>query len=449
MRQAIMKMVVGLCAVCVVPARGEDGGPPAAGEPPIARARRLIEAGDRGAAVDLLEDALIDGPAGDRPAILDLLRRSYEAMARDADDAGRSADAAHYRDNLSILERARRAEGPAPSPQPLKPSAPPAKPAARPPAPRVEPAPARAPATTRPESASPPAAQTVPPPPTAVPPSALAGPPELRAPTPDPSVAEPSALPEPAKLPMPRPVKPVAPAAATPGMTRVPPVAARDDGTREIPSDSPMSAPAAAHSDESGDGAALVNPGEASRPEATRTEAEGRPAGAPGLAEADALFRARRYDESGRIYAALAAGKRLPDGRRPHWAYCRMVAVVRRINARPRSAREWDHIEAEIRDIQRLTPGNWFAEYLINKVAEARRTRRRPSAPANGLVVRGSAPDDPSPQVEPQPQPQAPRGDDSWAGLAGCPRPRSSRATPPTVRRARPRPRPAGTPARS
>ena len=43
-----------------------------------ARARQLIQAGDRATALSLLEDALIDGPAGDRPAVLDLLRQSYE-----------------------------------------------------------------------------------------------------------------------------------------------------------------------------------------------------------------------------------------------------------------------------------------------------------------------------------------------------------------------------------
>ena len=80
MRQAIAKMMVGLALILAAPARGD--GPAAADEAPIARARRLIRTGDRAAAVTLLEDALIDGPAADRPASLDLLRESYEAMAR-------------------------------------------------------------------------------------------------------------------------------------------------------------------------------------------------------------------------------------------------------------------------------------------------------------------------------------------------------------------------------
>jgi hypothetical protein len=209
---------------------------------------------------------------------------------------------------------------------------------------------------------------------------------------------------------MPGPARPVAPAFASLGRTRVPPVGARDDGTREIPSDSPVPAPSAGAGPDAPDvREALINPGAASEPEPKRIRTERTPAASPGLAQADHLFKSRRFDEAGRIYAAMAARKLLPDERRPHWAYCRIVAVVRRINARPRTAREWDAIEAEVRDIQRLTPGNWYAEYLINKVAEARRSRRRPPAPSDGLVVRGSAPEDSAPQLQPQadPQPQA------------------------------------------
>ena len=76
--------------------------------------------------------------------------------------------------------------------------------------------------------------------------------------------------------------------------------------------------------------------------------------------------------------------------------------------SRPRSAREWDDIEAEVRSIQRLTPGNWYAEYLINKIAEARHARRRPAAASDGMVVRGSAPEEPSPQLQPEAQAQPP-----------------------------------------
>ena len=68
---------------------------------------------------------------------------------------------------------------------------------------------------------------------------------------------------------------------------------------------------------------------------------------------------------------------RLPAHRKEHWAYCRMVEVARRINLRPQSTQEWDEIAPEISNIQRLTPNNWYGEYLRNKVAEVRRTGRR------------------------------------------------------------------------
>ncbi len=55
----------------------------------------------------VLEDALLEAPAKDRPAILDLLRQSYEVLARKAEASGRTREAAHYRDNLAILGRSR------------------------------------------------------------------------------------------------------------------------------------------------------------------------------------------------------------------------------------------------------------------------------------------------------------------------------------------------------
>jgi hypothetical protein len=115
---------------------------------------------------------------------------------------------------------------------------------------------------------------------------------------------------------------------------------------------------------------------------------------------ANRLFEAGRYEEAGRGYAALARQNRLPANRKEHWAYCRAVAVARRIEARPRSAREWDEIEGEVQSIQRLAPRIWLGEYLRNKVAETRRAGRRPWARADDLVVRGSAPD----EVPAQPQ---------------------------------------------
>ena len=52
--------------------------------------------------------------------------------------------------------------------------------------------------------------------------------------------------------------------------------------------------------------------------------------------------------------------------------------------------------------IQRLTPNIWYGEYLRNKVAEVRRSGRRPLAKSDNLVVRGSAPDESQSQPEPE-----------------------------------------------
>jgi hypothetical protein len=236
---------------------------------------------------------------------------------------------------------------------------------------------------------------------------------------PQPNLSEPAPLPEPAKLPMPQPVSPplaagpVSPSpSADPGATP----GTAEDGVREVP----ITRPIASVPDESDGREALINPGEAlagegatrtpanPAPEPLRTPALGKVAvpqnaarsESADLAAADQLFRDQRFDESGRIYAALAARNLLPADRRPHWAYCRFKAVVRRINAGPRSAREWDAIEAEVRNIQRLTPGNWYGDYLISKIAEARRPRKRRTGTSDNVVVRGSSPEEPAPPLQ-------------------------------------------------
>ncbi len=119
-----------------------------------------------------------------------------------------------------------------------------------------------------------------------------------------------------------------------------------------------------------------------------------RPAEGPSLEEADRLFKAKEYVGAGECYAALASENMLPADRANHWAYCRIVGVAKRINARPKTADEWDEIEAEIQNIQRLAPKLWYGEYLRNKLAEVRKIRSRSQPQRDNLVVRGSAPDD-------------------------------------------------------
>ncbi len=111
------------------------------------------------------------------------------------------------------------------------------------------------------------------------------------------------------------------------------------------------------------------------------------------VAEADAAFLAKTYDVAGRIYAALDREHRLPAQRRDHWAYCRWVDLVRRINANPTTAQEWASIDAEIKSVHKLSPNNWYGEYLRNCVAERSRGARRP--PSDQLVLRGSSPEEP------------------------------------------------------
>jgi hypothetical protein len=120
------------------------------------------------------------------------------------------------------------------------------------------------------------------------------------------------------------------------------------------------------------------------------------------LAAADAAFRARRYQEAGKLYAGLDRAQRLPATRRDHWAYCRWNDVVRRINARPETPQQWAEIDQEIERIRAISPHNWYGEYLRNRASErpaAGRVRR-----TNRVVVRGAAPEE-NPRPAPAPAP--------------------------------------------
>lgn len=113
------------------------------------------------------------------------------------------------------------------------------------------------------------------------------------------------------------------------------------------------------------------------------------------LKTADEAFLNKRYEEAGNVYTKLAGERSLPEDRRSHWAYCRAVSVVKRINDQPTSATEWASIDAEIRAIQTLSPGNWFAEYLRNLASERSGNVRVPKSRSNArVVVRGSSPEE-------------------------------------------------------
>ena len=339
------------------------------------RARERLAHNDAPGAAALLEAALPGTAANDRSALVGLLRQAYETAARQAEAAGKAEEAETYRDNLAILDRgvhhaagstASNSTTTGPTRDPAPGSSPPA-PVKRLPSRSLD-VPSVAQAAGDPPSApGPPAQKSVTSPieplpqSKAVPDEAAGNAPSAR-PLADSGVVKASAGEA-------KPVTPVAaPPAASPAPTAQPPVAA---------------------------GLAAIQ---------------------VSVASADAAFVARHYDAAGAIYAALDARKALPADRRDHWAYCRAVEVVRRMNARPSTAGEWAAIDAEIEQIRRLSPNNWFAEYLRNRAME-----RNPGARtvrSNKVVVRGSSPEEPpgvtTPAAAVQPpqplQPAAPAG---------------------------------------
>ena len=121
------------------------------------------------------------------------------------------------------------------------------------------------------------------------------------------------------------------------------------------------------------------------------------------IALANKAFRAQAYDEAGRLYGALVQQNQLPKELYNHLAYCRYVAVAKRINAKPATAQEWAEIDAEITRIQEISPKLWFGDYLRNKAAELSKAQNRTQS--NKVVVRGAAPEEPE---LPQPAPNGP-----------------------------------------
>ena len=86
---------------------------PASTPDAVAEARRKLADDDGVAAVAILETALPEAGA-DKDSVLDLLRKAYESAAKQAQAAGRPAEAETYRENLKILTRkSRPAKGPA------------------------------------------------------------------------------------------------------------------------------------------------------------------------------------------------------------------------------------------------------------------------------------------------------------------------------------------------
>ncbi|WZO99455.1 hypothetical protein EP7_001062 [Isosphaeraceae bacterium EP7] len=124
---------------------------------------------------------------------------------------------------------------------------------------------------------------------------------------------------------------------------------------------------------------------------------------APDVSKADAAFRSKDYAAAGKLYGELVRAKTLPTNRQEQWAYCRWVEIVKRINAKPRTAEEWDKIHADLAEIKAPNSGRWFAEYLRKRVAATNPPRRKPDT--SRTIVRGASPDDSAGT----PPPMAPR----------------------------------------
>jgi hypothetical protein len=216
----------------------------------------------------------------------------------------------------------------------------------------------------------------------AAPGSPVAAGPAPEAPAPPAASAEPPApLPPPEESPDARPAAPAAPPDRT--------APAAEPGRLDLP--------------DAADAEPAAQPAPTAGPD-PRAEPEPDPA-REALARADKAFRAKQYLDAGAIYADLARQRRLPEGYRDAWAYCRRFAVVQRINAGPRDSDAWAAIAAEIGQIRKLTPNHWYDSYLADLVRE--RSAGAPKGDGRKVVLRGASPDERTPA--PAPAPSAPR----------------------------------------
>jgi hypothetical protein len=376
MRQAVKTVIavsfLGLGPLCAAAASGEASDEAES----IAQARRLIDAQDHASAMVVLEDLLIEAQPKEKPAIVKLLRQTYLVLARQAQAGGRQREAAHYRDNLEILNLGQSRMNPPDSAAPGIKQGPILRTGLNPPdeeptkaAPRAQVQPQGRPAPAQPaKSRALPDAVPVP----LDEPRPLAEPPVVRAPLPPRAAPRDRAASDSSN-------SGPAHGQSSPEAVKLEPD--RDRGNRQVtvqPSAQP--APVTAATGPKAVGQSSVEPA--------------RPLAGTAAADADRFFSSKKYIEAGKCYAALASENRLPENRKNHWAYCRMVDVATRMNARPSSSAQWDQIQAEIESIQQLAPQLWYAEYLRNKFAEVRKVVRRPRSASDNLIVRGSAPEE-------------------------------------------------------
>lgn len=325
---------------------------PALGEAadPIQEAGKLLASGQPARAVQVLESAL-EQPRANRSRVVELLRQAYKAAADDATRKGMPGQAQEFLEYLAILNR------------------------------KAPPSIARRPGTPQgaAESPSTPSRPAVP-----FLAEAPAGLKDPQAPTrpADPELTAIAPLPQqPGAESLDAPLTPVPPPSFGPDQ-----VAPAPEPDRTTPGDQPEERPS-----EPSDSKAFGEPPATTAPPID-SPAQPAPAAATGVEQADAEYLAKRYKEAGLLYARLSEERRLPQNRKEHWAYCRLVGVVDRINAGPANDEEWARIDAELAQIRALSPKNWYGEYLRRRAAE--RIPGQARARSGSLVIRGSAPEE-------------------------------------------------------
>jgi hypothetical protein len=305
------------------------------GSETVDRARALLKKDDPKAAIALLESALPTAGADLGPIIV-VLRQSYTKAADLAKKAGRNEEAEEYRENLQILNRRMR-EKPDEVIEAPKATAPKVD------SPRVEAAPQSGPA-----SLSPPAESQI---------SGLkkvadaapvvAGPVEQ-------SPAPPSAL-----------------------LLNPPAGVMTELDTKSNPTNAapPVDPPT------------IAQPAPSLQPQMPVASL---PSPEELLEKADKHYLAQQYVDANVVYSELAKQELLPDRRKIHWAYCRSVAVMKRIKAEPSTPEEWAGIHTEIAEIKALSPKYWYGEYLKNRAEDqSKAVAKVPQKP----IIRGAMPE--------------------------------------------------------
>lgn len=355
-----------VCAGFVIASSATAGDPvsPANRAAVIARARALIEKGEGKGAIDLLEPLCLDATKDEKPKITESLLTAYRIEITRALTEGRKRDAEDLKKLESILSRPQKGR-----PSPID--------AARG---STEPAEAQA----APERRSAESAKTD---------QSAAGEPRRTA-TADPEtrLASTDAIPD-ALLEQPA-AKPKAQPRSAPRIEEVTEdevnAMRRERARKDEPRVQVMDAEpadAVAKTIDRSPNVNSVQPPPESRP---------KPSLPPEVTEADRALEAQDYKRAGMLYDRMYTGKRLPANRVDQWGYCRLRAIVERINAKPQSTSEWNAIRDEV-ELVRSKAGpslKWPLKYVDDVIAERSSPQSSAKRPAK-RKLRGQSPEPP------------------------------------------------------